>query len=172
LLRRVLSFVLPLALAGGALLVGPSAPAHADTLTPTDLTGFNDLVVDETHQRVFLSGGGKVQARSFSGSVLATWALGSHDLALSPDASRLYVALPAKIRAYDTATLAFVADYASPCSSTVYGLAPSGSKLWYSCSQDLRCSTSAARLPLTAPWPASPTPTSSASTPPTPHGCS
>ena len=86
------------ALLAGAL-VPLAAPAAADTgPVPLGMSTFGDIVVDEAHGQVFLSGGptgAGVTVTDLDGAVVATLAFpGATGMALSPDGSRLWMAQP------------------------------------------------------------------------------
>jgi hypothetical protein len=102
--RRTLLTVLALL---GLCLAVPSPPAQADSSTALKLTGFADLVVDQTHGHVFVSQGtGTVVVTDLTGHKLGAIAglTGSQGMTLSDDASQLFVAGAASndIAAVDT----------------------------------------------------------------------
>ena len=98
-----------------ALLAGTvvplTAPAAADTgPVPLGTKGFADIVVDEAHGRMFVSGGPSgpgVTVTDLEGRVVTTLAFtGATGLALSPDGSRLWMAQPGLgLASIDPATL-------------------------------------------------------------------
>ena len=57
-----------------ALAVGTAAPAAADSSMPLPVLSSGDIVVDDVHQRVFVSDptGGKVVATDYAGTVVGT----------------------------------------------------------------------------------------------------
>ncbi|MDN3023582.1 WD40 repeat domain-containing protein [Streptomyces sp. S.PB5] len=115
-----------------------ATPAFADSVKP--LTAIEDAavtVVDGTHQRVFISDAStnRIAVTDDAGSLIGTLTglpqvLG---LALSPDDSTLYAAVHGadKIVAYDTATLAQTAEYATGTGTTPSSLAHADGKLWF-----------------------------------------
>lgn len=102
-----------LALAGAVAGTEPAAAA-SDTAVALPLTTFKDLVLDEAHGHVFISGGGVV-VRTLDGAAVATISgqAGATQLALSDDSSTLFVLLPgaSAISAVDTTTLTETARY-------------------------------------------------------------
>lgn len=97
-----------------------ATPAFADSVRPVSaLEDAADTVVDGTHQRVFISDPSTNQIAVTDGTGAVVGALTGlpqvRDLTLSPDDSTLYAAVYGadKIVAFDTATLAQTAEYAT-----------------------------------------------------------
>jgi len=84
------------------LLAIPASTARAgDIVVPLPITGFSQMVVDSGHSQLFFSQGSggpdAIQVTDFSGNTVATISEpdGVAGMALSPDGSTLYAALPA-----------------------------------------------------------------------------
>lgn len=131
-IRRVLAVGLTVLAIGSA-----ATTAHAtDDVLP--LPGFGDLVVDDAHERVFVSGGGS------SNSVVVVDEhgrvkkkidnqFGATGLVLSEDAKTLYVAQAAgdAISAIDTTTFAEKARYPTGARTCPTHLARTGAVVWF-----------------------------------------
>lgn len=117
------------------MALAPS-PARADSTTPLAIHTISAMAVDVVHHRLFLAGDDKVDARTDNGVEVKTWSPGSipEDLAVTPDSTRLLVKLGGLVQAYDTSTLAKVADLQTGCVSAGRGFSLSGTKLWFACS--------------------------------------
>nr|WP_285554824.1 hypothetical protein [Streptomyces hygroscopicus] len=105
-------------LAANLAVAGSAAAAEDDTGTVLPMAGFDSLIVDPVHDRLFLSGGStddKILVTDLSGAAIGKIAdePGATKLALSPDSSTLYALLPGQgaISAIDTTTLSEVARY-------------------------------------------------------------
>jgi hypothetical protein len=87
-----LSAALSAALLTAGVLV-PGGAAHADTWHALGLSSYDDMVVDQAHGRVFVSGGALVTA-NLSGAVTGTVSgiSSARQMALTPDGSALVVA--------------------------------------------------------------------------------
>lgn len=114
-MKRAVSTMLALAVAMlGLSAFGAPPPAAA---AATSLDGFEDILVDESHDRVFISTGTEVVVTDLAGQQTATIAslAETAELALSPDQSTLYVGRPTQhaVTAIDTVTLA-VTHHATP----------------------------------------------------------
>lgn len=138
-MRRT-SLVAAVALACG-LAVVPTVAARAatDTVTELPMKELDDMAVDGVHGRVFVSGWNTVAVRDFTGAEVARISPGFvAGIALSPDSSRLYLALDGfwAIAAYDTTTLTEVARYPTGDSTCPQWLSATGSAVWfgYGCS--------------------------------------
>lgn len=123
-------------LSGG--LVAAAAPARAaiaDTSAAVPVTGFRDILLDEAHGHVFLAGGDSIVVRDMEGGAVTTIAEqpGASQLALSPDASQLYVALSGAdaISVIDTASLTETKRYASGASTCPSSLAATSTRVWF-----------------------------------------
>ncbi len=140
---RSFSRLLVPALLAGLLsaLAAPPATA-ADTAFALPMNAFRDLAVDDAHGHVFLTGGGSngVVVRDLDGGAVTVIAdqPGATGLALSPDASLLYVALSNgdAISAIDTVTLTETARHATGATTCPTWVGALGDKLWfgYGCS--------------------------------------
>ncbi|HWS32825.1 MAG TPA: hypothetical protein VN408_08785 [Actinoplanes sp.] len=123
------------------LTAGAAAPAQAaETNTPLAITSFGDMLVDSVHQRVFISdpAGGKVLATDYRGQQIgAVDVAGADDLALSADASRLYVGSPgdSAIFALDAGTLERTAKYSTGAVAPADVVA-AGGRIWFSYADD------------------------------------
>jgi hypothetical protein len=136
-----------------ALTVLPAAGASADTTASIpQLTGFHQILVDDTAGYVFLSEGlnsgaldgghgtasTAIVVTDLSGNYVTTLDAGDgvEGLALSSDGSTLYAALatPDEIGVIDTGTLTQTTTYSLPSSTvlTPYGLALESGRLWVS----------------------------------------
>ncbi|BCJ43456.1 hypothetical protein GCM10010168_42340 [Actinoplanes ianthinogenes] len=118
-----------------ALAVGSAAPALADTSPVLAVTSVGDMLVDGAHDRIFISDpdAGKVVAIDYSGNQLGAAQVGTaEDLALAPDATRLYVTSRAgqAIIALDTTSLEQIAAY--PLGFVPADVAATGDRIWFS----------------------------------------
>ncbi|MFD7403845.1 Ig-like domain repeat protein [Streptomyces sp. NPDC059866] len=117
--RRLAATVLAAALAGTGLTVAAAPAAHAaasDSVAKLPFTSYSALAVDNVHQRVFLadaavgssSNYGQIAVYTFQGERISTISTTYHvsGLALSADASTLFVGERYRLFAYDTTTLA------------------------------------------------------------------
>lgn len=121
-------------------LAGVPATARAagtDTTYALPILELRDSLVDAAHGHLFLSGGpaNVVLVRDVDGAPVATIAdqPNAAGMALSPDGTRVYVALPeaAAISAIDTTTLAEVSRYPTGTACPV-DLATHASAVWFS----------------------------------------
>ncbi|GAA4526911.1 hypothetical protein [Amycolatopsis samaneae] len=126
-----------------SLAVAPGAAASPRTGS-LGLPAYSDLVVDEAHHHVFVSGGGTsngVVVTDFHGRVRKTIdrQYGASGLVLSGDGRTLYVALASgdAISAIDTTTLAETARYPTGSQTCPAHLARTGTLVWfgYGCEQ-------------------------------------
>jgi hypothetical protein len=130
-------------MAVAAVLVGaPAASATEDTLP---LPNYGDVVVDQTHQRVFVSGGptaNGIVVTDFRGRVTKRidGQPGATGLELSADGTSLYVALAAgdAVSVISTETLTETARHATGAQTCPTHLARTGSLVWfgYGCAAD------------------------------------
>ena len=126
------------ALLAGAL-VPLAAPAAADTgPVPLGMAGFTDLVADERHGQLFLSSGssnGGLRVTDLQGGTGRTidGLAGSEGMALTPDGSSLWVALPkvGALQRVDTATLTVTQTIGLPTGQCPGDVAVVGSRLVY-----------------------------------------
>ncbi len=166
---RRLTALLPLtALAAAAAVLGTAGPATASTADGSitlGVNGFRDIVVDATHVFITTGGSSGVLVRDLEGAAVTTITNepGASQMVLSPDGTRLYVALfnGDAVAAIDTSTLAEVARYSTGAGTCPSTLALAGSKLFfgYGCNDagnagliDLSADTPTAAL---TPFPAS-----------------
>lgn len=125
-----------LSLALGAVTVVP-APAAADTEHVLRMTYVVDLLVDDAHGHVYVTGGNDdgVVVRDLDGAPVTVVAdqPGAHEMALSPDGGTLYVALADAdaISAIDTTTLTETARYATGPETCPTTLAVAGTRIWF-----------------------------------------
>lgn len=131
-MKRAVHTVLATVVAmAGLAAIGGGAPAGAAVAA---LNGFEDIVVDTTHGRVFISTGTEVVVTDLAGQKTDTVRslVDTAGLALAPDQSTLYVARPTQhaITAIDTVTLA-VTHHATPdrCPTSLAPL--SGGVVWF-----------------------------------------
>lgn len=123
------------ALAAAVPIVAAPVAAAAPELP---LPGFGDIVVDDGHDRVFVSGGDSsngIVVTDFSGRVRKTIENqpGAHGMTLSTDGTRLYVALSTGdgISVIDTATLTETARYPTGAGTCPTHLARTGDLVWF-----------------------------------------
>ncbi|MGV9449911.1 YncE family protein [Streptomyces sp. NPDC003635] len=125
-----------------AVLISSAAlaavPAAADSSRPLGvLEDATDMVVDGTHQRVFISDRStdRIAVTDTTGRTLGTLAglPQVRDIALSPDDSTLYAAVYGadKIVAFDTATLTQTAEYPTGANTIPSQLVVADGRLWF-----------------------------------------
>ncbi|MFF8591853.1 YncE family protein [Streptomyces sp. NPDC015220] len=108
---------LAVVLSSAALVAGVAGPASADSAKVLPVKSVGDIVVDGTHQRVYVSDptGGKIVVTDYSGAVKATLTglSGVTGLALSADSGQLYAAVKntGQIISVGTGTYARTASY-------------------------------------------------------------
>lgn len=129
--------------AAQTVLLATALPARAgtDTAAALPLSTVQDVLVDDAHGHVFVTGGATdgIVVRTLDGAAVTTITNepGAAKMALSNDGSRLYVGLSAgdAVSAIDTTTLTEVARYATGASTCPGSVADVGGKLWfgYSC---------------------------------------
>ncbi|KAB2341252.1 YncE family protein [Actinomadura rudentiformis] len=133
-----------LALCVGLGLTGITGTAHATGGTVLPLPDYADMVVDNAHKRLFVSGGpssNAVVVTDFSGHVKKKLdgQYGATGMVLSADGGTLYVALAAgdAISAIDTEKLTETARYSTGARTCPAHLARTGSAVWfgYSCDE-------------------------------------
>ena len=128
----VLSLALPLA---GTVSVAPAAAADTAVIVP--LSVVRDVLVDEAHGHVFLTGGVSdgIVVRDLDGAAVTTITNqpGSRSMALSADSTRLYVALndADAVSAIDTSTLTEVARYHTGVGSCPSTVAVAAGMVWF-----------------------------------------
>ena len=137
-LVRTRPLLLVAALLAGALPV-LAGPASADSPpVPLSGTGFVDLVADERHGQLFLSSGSSgtgVRVTDLQGGAGRTidGLAGAHGMALTPDGSSLWVALPSAgaLKEVDTTTLAVTQTIGLPTGHCPGDVAVVGTRLVY-----------------------------------------
>ncbi|QMU79077.1 Ig-like domain repeat protein [Streptacidiphilus sp. PB12-B1b] len=137
---------LPLAAAATALVLSiTAATPNAIAAAPAPTAGvalaiahFSHLVVDQTHGHLFVSGGAGtsgILVTDLTGATVTTLAepSGATGLALSPDGTTLYAALPDSdaIATIDTTTLTQTAAIPTGTGTHPDSLAYAGSDLWF-----------------------------------------
>ncbi|SFH12624.1 40-residue YVTN family beta-propeller repeat-containing protein [Amycolatopsis regifaucium] len=117
-----------------SVVAAPAASAGQELPLP----GFGDVVVDDAHERVFVSGGGAgngIVVADFTGRVRHTIPnqLGADGLVLSADGTKLYAALSAgdAISVIDTATLTETARHPTGAGTCPTHLARTGDLIWF-----------------------------------------
>ncbi|MFJ9033559.1 YncE family protein [Streptomyces sp. NPDC102274] len=121
-----------------ALIGGTTTPASAASGTALPSASYRDLVVDDVHDRVFISdpSGSSVVVTDYAGQVLKQITLenGAAGLAISPDSSTVYVALSSAdaISAIDTGTLTETNRYQTGAGTSPQSLALADGKIWFS----------------------------------------
>lgn len=152
-----------------------AAPAQATT-TDLNLPGYGDLVVDERHDRLFISGGPSsngVVVTDLDGHVekTITGQYGATGLALSADSKQLYVALAGgdAISVIDTGKLKEIARHPTGARTCPSHLARTGSVLWFGHGCEGAWNGGVGRVVFPPPPSPSATPTASPSAPPAPE---
>lgn len=120
-------------------LVGIAAPARAaaHTAVAVPLDSFRDIVVDDAHGHVFLTGGGSngVVVRTLTGAAVTTITNqpGASQMALSEDGGTLFVALVNgdAISAISTVTLTETARFPTGASTCPASVAVTQGKVWF-----------------------------------------
>ena len=126
-------------MAGLGAVLTASSPASAATPDgyPLPISRLGDIVVDGSHQRIFVSDpwGSKVVAVGYDGTVLGTASnlSGVQGLALSPDESTLYAAATNAdaIVAINTESVAETARYSTGTDTEPMYLAVAAGKVWF-----------------------------------------
>jgi len=136
--RRTAVLVLGiLALSSGLLGIPASAVAASETVVELPLTSVRDVVVDDAHGHVFVTGWGSdhVVVRDLDGAAVTTITgqQGAAQMTLSPDGSTLYVALDEgdAVSAISTTTLSEVMRYPTGAGTCPTTLAVTMGKLWF-----------------------------------------
>ncbi|CAL9643493.1 Ig-like domain repeat protein [Streptomyces sp. enrichment culture] len=142
--RRLAATVLAAALTGTGLAVAAAPAAHAaasDSVAKLPFASYSALAVDEVHQRVFLADAavgsssyyGQIAVYTFDGERISTITTSYHvsGLALSADASTLYVGERHRIYAYDTATLTLKSAPSAPTDNCGREVVVAGDKPYY-----------------------------------------
>lgn len=129
------------ALVGGVASVGLTAGSAQAATTPTSvalpLSTYSGMVLDPTHQHIFISSAGSntILVTDYSGNTVATIANepGAYGLVLSSDGSTVYAALSTgdAISAISTDTLAETARYATGTGTDPTYVAYTSGKVWF-----------------------------------------
>jgi YVTN family beta-propeller protein len=135
--RTARLLVLPLACAGAVILAAPVAATPPDSAVQLPMTDVREVLVDDAHSHVFLTGGGSngVVVRDLAGTAVTIVAdqPGAEGMALSPDGGTLYVALynGDAVSAIDTVTLTEKARYATGAGTCPVSVAAVGTSVWF-----------------------------------------
>ncbi len=140
-MRRTVLALLALLCAGLAL---PTATAQADASRDVGLTGFADLVVDQTHGHVFISqNSGTVVVTNLAGKSVGTLEglPGANGMTLNDDGSKLYIALTGAdaIAQVDTAApfaAGAVTTFPTGASTCPLDVAYAAGLVWYAATCD------------------------------------
>lgn len=130
-----------LAMLAGVLTAMSGGTAQADeaiyAYTALPLTGVRDIVVDESHDRAYISGAptdDRIVVVAGDGSILheITGVTGATELALNGDGSRLYAAVPASDAIVEIDTASYVVTMLPTGDGTCPNeVAAMGSTVWY-----------------------------------------
>jgi sugar lactone lactonase YvrE len=171
--NRVLAGASAIAISG-AIAVAAAGPARA-TETDLGLPAYGDLVVDQDHNQLYITGGASsngVVVTDLNGRVkkTITGQYGATGLALSADNHKLYVALAAgdAISVIDTHTLKETNRYSTGARTCPTHLVRADKLLWFGHGCDGTWSGGVGRVKFPEPDPSSPSPSPSPSTPPPP----
>jgi hypothetical protein len=140
--RRLAVLALSGLISGSGLIALAPAATAADSVVSLPLTTFRDVVVDDAHGHVFVTGGGSegVVVRDLEGGAVTTITNqpGASQMALSADGATLYVALATAdaVSAISTTTLTETTRYATGSNTCPSRLAVNSGKVWfaYNCS--------------------------------------
>lgn len=132
-LTAALSTCLSAALLTGGLLVTSGGAAVADTSHALGLSSYDDMVVDQAHGTVFVSGG-SLKTANLSGVVTGTVSgiSSARQLALTPDGSQLVVANGDGLTVVDAATATVVRTIATGAGSCPDAVAPASGLMFFS----------------------------------------
>ena len=117
-------------------LAAGATPARADQGITIAAKSASDLIADGVNKRLFFNDrtSGQIVAIGYNGAPLGKYALPNvFDLALAPDSSALYAALPDahKIVALNPSTLELIKEYDLGAEVSPYYLAVAGGKVWF-----------------------------------------
>ncbi|GAA2950250.1 Ig-like domain repeat protein [Streptomyces enissocaesilis] len=137
--RRSISTATALAVlfSSAALVAGTAGPAAADSAKVLSVKSVGDLVVDGTHQRVYVSdpADGKIVVTDYTGTVKATLTglPGVTGLALSADSGQVYAAVKdtGRIVSVETGTYTQTASYDLTGADAPAGLEIVDGRLWF-----------------------------------------
>lgn len=122
----------------GLLVLAATQPAFAGTVTPLSLAGYGDMVVDDAHGHVFVSGGefgSSIAVLDFDGNLVTTITgqSGARGMALDAATGTLYVALQKanSISLIDTATRTEISRFATTGMSAPRSVAFAGGRVWF-----------------------------------------
>lgn len=131
--------VLALAAASALLVLVLPGSTEADTTTSLPITSYYQMVVDASHDHIYISEGGGQNAilvTDLTGQVITTISgeNGAEGIALSPDGTTLYAALSTAdaVSAIDTTTLQQVASYPLGAGDSPRDVAVQSGELWVS----------------------------------------
>ena len=136
-MRRTAVLALAGLLSGTGLTALAPAASAADSVVPLPLTAYRDIVVDDAHSHLFLTGGGSngVVVRDLAGAAVTTITNqpGASQMTLSEDGSLLYVALASgdAVSAISTTTLTEVTRYSTGATTCPASVAVTMGKVWF-----------------------------------------
>ncbi|MFI9424447.1 Ig-like domain repeat protein [Streptomyces achromogenes] len=162
--RRLAATLLAAVLAGTGLTVAAAPAAHAaasDAVAKLPIGSYSGLAVDSVHQRVYIAdqrdtnSNGTVLVYDFSGRKVATLQreFGISGVALSEDATTLYVGERGRVITYDTGTLQENGGYGAAYDTCGRQLVFTGSKVWSTSAyvyQSYQCATASTALNMLA----------------------
>ncbi|MYZ36046.1 hypothetical protein [Streptomyces sp. MnatMP-M17] len=134
---RTLSTALAVLISSSALAVGTAGSATADSATALPINSYGDLAVDGVHKRVYISdpSGNKVVVTDYAGKLVTTVTglPGVRDLAITPDSTTVYAAVPGddSVVAIATATATEATRYAIGENADPRTLAVAGGRVWF-----------------------------------------
>lgn len=134
---RVRALTVSVALAAGGIVGVATPAAAADSAHLLALTNVRDVLVDDAHGRVFLTGGGSqgLVVRTTEGAAVTTVENlpGADEMVLSPDGTQLYVALAHgdAVAAVDPVTLTETARYPTGAATCPSSVAAVGTTIWF-----------------------------------------
>ncbi|MFC5674245.1 YncE family protein [Streptomyces incanus] len=135
--RRSISIATALAviLSSAALAAGAASPAAADSAKVLPVKSVGDIVVDGTHQRVYVSDptGGKIVVADYSGTVKATLTglSGVTGLALSADSGQVYAAVKNGNRIVSVETKTYTRTASYPVGTAPGDLEVVDGRIWF-----------------------------------------
>ncbi|MFF9124420.1 Ig-like domain repeat protein [Streptomyces sp. NPDC014889] len=140
--RRSVSIATALAivLSSVALTTGVAGPAAADSAKVLPVTSVGDMVVDGTHQRVYVSDPttGKIVVTDYTGAVKATLTglSGVTGLALSDDSEQVYAAVKNGNRIVSVETRTYTQTASYPLDAAPGDLEVVDGRIWFSYGSD------------------------------------
>jgi len=138
-MRRNLVLSLALTIAASVLAAPLAAsPASADGVVSLPIAGFSDILVDQAHGHVFITGGtgsSSIVVTNLDGAIQTSIpnAHGAAQLLLSQDGTKVYVGLSAAdgVGVIDTTTLAMT-KISTGATTCPYDVAETSGRIWYS----------------------------------------